>query len=176
MYWQHNLHKRLPTLLTFVALPLALGAPVTFARLSRASFMSHLLAPPPCRAGPSPWLALWYGMVSHWLSGHFLEYSPKNFFSNLKQHYSAALGLGALLRVGQPGASISPKAMTHAFFPGFRFPSVSGNFSEYLGKFSEFYLFPSISEKNHFPYFLKFLPVFVRCMYFLPYFFSSPLF
>jgi len=29
-------------------------------------------APPPCRGGPSPWLALWYGMVSHWLSGHFL--------------------------------------------------------------------------------------------------------
>ena len=48
-----------------VALPLALGAPVTFARLSRASFMSHLLAPPSCRAGPSPWLALWCGMVSH---------------------------------------------------------------------------------------------------------------
>src|SRR6218665_2960725 len=39
----------------------------------------------------SPWLALWYGMVSHWLSGHFLEYSPRNSFSNLKQHYSAAL-------------------------------------------------------------------------------------
>src|SRR6218665_1757326 len=81
----------------FSALPLALGAPVTFARLSRASFMSHLLAPPPCRAGPSPWFALWYGMISHWLSGHFLEYSPRNSFSNLKQHYSAALGLGALL-------------------------------------------------------------------------------
>ena len=61
------------------------------------SFMSHLLAPPSCRAGPSPWLALWYGMVSHWLSGHFLEYSPRNSFSNLKQHYSAALGLEALL-------------------------------------------------------------------------------
>src|SRR6218665_1328171 len=87
----------LPTLLTFVVLPLALGALVTFARLSRASFMSHLLAPPSCRAGPSPWLALWYGMVSHWLSSHFLEYSPRNSFSNLKQHYSAALGLGALL-------------------------------------------------------------------------------
>src|SRR6218665_2293118 len=68
-----------------------------FARLSRASFMSHLLAPPSCRARPSPWLALWYGMVSHWLSGHFLEYSPRNSFSNLKQHYSATLGLGALL-------------------------------------------------------------------------------
>src|SRR6218665_2333634 len=59
--------------------------------------LSHLLAPPPCRARPSPWLAIWYGMVSHWLSGHFLEYSPKTSFSNLKQHYSAALGLGALL-------------------------------------------------------------------------------
>src|SRR6218665_3331391 len=58
-----------------------------------------LLAPPPCRAGPSLWLALWHGMVSHWLSGHFLdlEYSPRNSFSNLKQHYLAALGLGALL-------------------------------------------------------------------------------
>src|SRR6218665_1687347 len=73
------------------------GAPVTFGRLSRASFMSHLLAPPSCRAGISPWLALWYGMVSHWLSGHFLEYSPRHSFSNLKQHYSAELGLAALL-------------------------------------------------------------------------------
>src|SRR6218665_884086 len=70
---------------------------ITFARLSRPSFMSHLLAPPSCRAGPSPWLALWYGRVSHWLSGPFLEYSPRNSFSNLKQHYSAALWLGALL-------------------------------------------------------------------------------
>ena len=43
-------------------------------------------------AGPSPWLALWYGMVSHWLSGHFLECSPRNSFSNLKQHYSARWG------------------------------------------------------------------------------------
>src|SRR6218665_542805 len=68
----------------------ALRAPVTFARLSRASFMSHLLVPPPCRAGPSPWLA-------HWLSGHFLEYSLRNSFSNLKQNYPAVLGLGALL-------------------------------------------------------------------------------
>src|SRR6218665_1444710 len=42
-------------------------------------------------------VGLWYGMVSHWLSGHFLEYSPRNSFSNLKQHYSTALGLGALL-------------------------------------------------------------------------------
>src|SRR6218665_4181419 len=75
-------------IMTFVAPPLALGAPFTFARLSRASFMSHLLARPPCRAGSSPWLALWYGMVSHWLSGHFLEYSPRNSFSYLK-HYSA---------------------------------------------------------------------------------------
>src|SRR6218665_843110 len=77
--------------------PKSLGAPVTFARLSRASFMSHLLAPPSCRAGPSLWLALWYVMVSHWISSHFLEYSPRNSFSNLKQHYSATLGLGALL-------------------------------------------------------------------------------
>ena len=45
----------------------------------------------------SPWLALWYGMVSHWFSGHFLEYSPRNSFSNLNQHYLAGLGLGALL-------------------------------------------------------------------------------
>src|SRR6218665_1286163 len=49
------------------------------------------------QARPSPWLALWYGMVSHWLSSHFLEYSPRNSFSNLKQHYLAMLGLGALL-------------------------------------------------------------------------------
>src|SRR6218665_1247429 len=81
----------------FVALPLALGAPVTFALLSRACFMFRLLAPPPCTTEPSPWLALWYEMVSHWLSSHFLEYSPINSFSNLKQHYSAALGLGALV-------------------------------------------------------------------------------
>src|SRR6218665_535441 len=27
---------------------------------------------------------LWYGMVSPWLSGHFLGYSPRNFVSNLK--------------------------------------------------------------------------------------------
>src|SRR6218665_3003330 len=62
--------------------------------VSRTSFMFHLLAPSPCRAGPFPWLALWYGMVSHWLSGHFLEYSLRNSFSNLKQHYSAVLRLG----------------------------------------------------------------------------------
>src|SRR6218665_1963527 len=49
------------------------------------------------QSGPSPWSALWYEMVSHWLYGHFLEYSPRNSFSNLKQHYSAVLGLGALL-------------------------------------------------------------------------------
>src|SRR6218665_2517132 len=52
---------------------------------------------PPCRAGPCLWLALWYGMVSHLLPGHFLGYSPRISFSNLKQHYLAALGLGALL-------------------------------------------------------------------------------
>jgi len=51
-----------------------------------ASFMFHLLAPQPCRAGPSPLLALWYRMVSHWLSGRFLEYSSRNSFSNWKQH------------------------------------------------------------------------------------------
>src|SRR6218665_693927 len=73
------------------------GVPATSARLSRASFMSHLLAPPPCRAVPSLWLALWYGMASHLLSGHSLEYSPRNSFSNLKQHYLASLGLEALL-------------------------------------------------------------------------------
>jgi len=86
-----------PTLLTCLALPLAFGVPATSAWLRRASFMSHLLAPQLCRAGPSPWLSLWYGMVSHWLSGHFLGYSVRNSFSNLKQHYSAMLGLGALL-------------------------------------------------------------------------------
>src|SRR6218665_351836 len=89
--------QALPTLPTLVALPLPLGVPTTFVRLSKASFMSQLLAPPPCRAGPFPWLALWYGMVSHGLSGHFQEYSPRNSVSNLKQHYSAVLGLGALL-------------------------------------------------------------------------------
>ena len=68
-------------------------------RSARAYFRSHTLAPPPCRAGLSPWLALWYGIVSQWLSGHYLEYSPRNSFSNLKQHYSAALGLGALLSI-----------------------------------------------------------------------------
>ena len=59
--------------------------------LSRASFMSNLLAPPPCTAGPSLWLALWYGM--EWSpigSSHFLEYSHRNSFSNSKQHYLAA--------------------------------------------------------------------------------------
>jgi len=30
-------------------------------------------------------------------SSHFLEYSHRNSLSNLKQHYLAALGLGALL-------------------------------------------------------------------------------
>ena len=50
---------------------------------------------PPGRAGPSPWLALWYEMVSHWLSGHFQGYSPRNSFSNLKQHYLAVLGLAS---------------------------------------------------------------------------------
>src|SRR6218665_45493 len=51
-------HAPAYTLLTFLPLPLAFGAPVTFARLTRASFMSHLLTPPLCRAGPSPWSAL----------------------------------------------------------------------------------------------------------------------
>ena len=54
-----------------------------------SQFSSGIKEPPPCRAGPSPWLALWYGMVSHWLSGHLLGYSPRNSFSNLKQHYLA---------------------------------------------------------------------------------------
>jgi len=36
--------------------------------------------------------------VTHvYISGHLIEYSPRNSFSNLKQHYSGALGLGALL-------------------------------------------------------------------------------
>src|SRR6218665_3920944 len=43
LVWYSLIGQALPTLLTFVALPLAFGAPVTFARLSRASFMSHLL-------------------------------------------------------------------------------------------------------------------------------------
>src|SRR6218665_1341840 len=51
-----------PTLLTFVALPLVIGVPASSARQSRASFISHLLAPQPCRAGPSPWMAFGSGM------------------------------------------------------------------------------------------------------------------
>jgi len=65
----------------------------------------YLLAPPPCTAGYSPWLAMWYAMVSRpldWLSSHFLEYSPGNSFSSLKQHYLTALGLGALLSRTSP--------------------------------------------------------------------------
>src|SRR6218665_3792845 len=58
LVWYSLIGQPLPTLLTFVAPPLALGAPVTFARLSRASFMSHLLAPPPCRVGPLVWNGL----------------------------------------------------------------------------------------------------------------------
>src|SRR6218665_677809 len=70
LHSENNSHSRrpLPTLLTFVALPLALGAPVTFARLSRASFMSHLLAPPSCRAfsvvGPLVWNGLPLSLLS----------------------------------------------------------------------------------------------------------------
>jgi len=45
----------------------------------------------------SPWLALWFGMVSHWLSGHLIEYYPRNSFRNLKQHYSTELELRVLL-------------------------------------------------------------------------------
>src|SRR6218665_218179 len=86
-----------PTLWFLVALPTALGAPAASVRLSRASFMSHLLEPPPHRVGPSSWLVHWSGMVSHWLSGHFLGYSPRNSFTNSKQHCSAALRLGTLL-------------------------------------------------------------------------------
>src|SRR6218665_4048267 len=89
------------TLVTFVALPLAFGAPVTFARLNRASFMSHLLAPPPCRAGllrGRPF-GIRNGLPLALRSLPRLEYSPRNSFSNLKQHYSAAQGLGALLSI-----------------------------------------------------------------------------
>jgi len=78
----------------FVGLPLPLGVPATSAQLSKASFMSYLLVRPPRRAGPSLWLALWYGMVSHWLSDRFLESSPRNFFSNLKQLFGSA-GVGS---------------------------------------------------------------------------------
>src|SRR6218665_1037633 len=74
-----------------------IGVPATFARLTGASFVSHLLAPPPRRAGLSSWLALLSGLVSHWLSSHFLEYSPRNSFGNLKQHCSAAHWIGTLL-------------------------------------------------------------------------------
>src|SRR6218665_1707230 len=49
--------------LKFVVPPLALGVPV-----SPHLRLLQLLAPPPCRAGPSPWLALWYVMLSHALA------------------------------------------------------------------------------------------------------------
>jgi len=97
LVWYSLIGQALPTLRTFVALPLAFGVPATSAQLSRVSFRSHLLAPPPPRAGLSSWLAFWSRMVSRWLSGHFQEYSPRNSFSNSKQHCSAALGSGALL-------------------------------------------------------------------------------
>src|SRR6218665_2708766 len=47
LVWYSQIVKPLPTLLTFGALLLALGIPTTCNRLSRASFMSHLIAPPP---------------------------------------------------------------------------------------------------------------------------------
>ena len=52
LFWYSVIGQALPTLPTFVALPLPLGAPATFVQLNRASFMSHLLAPPPFRPGP----------------------------------------------------------------------------------------------------------------------------
>src|SRR6218665_504687 len=64
LVWYSIIGQSLSTLLTFVALPLVLGVPATSAQLSRASFISCLLAPPPRTAGPSLWLALWSGMVS----------------------------------------------------------------------------------------------------------------
>src|SRR6218665_1199027 len=42
------------------------------------------------------------GLPLDWLSSHFLEYSPGNSFSSLKQHYLTALGLGALLSRTSP--------------------------------------------------------------------------
>src|SRR6218665_2771749 len=72
--------------------------PATSARLSRASFMSHLLAPPLCRAGPSPWLALclvWNGLSLA------LRSLPRVFFQKflqqLKTPFFGRAGLGALL-------------------------------------------------------------------------------
>src|SRR6218665_604952 len=55
----------------------------------QCAFMSHLLAPPPCRAGPSPWLAHWYGMVSHGFFGHFL--GPRVFSQKLIQQLKTTL-------------------------------------------------------------------------------------
>jgi len=37
------------------------------------------------------------GLLDRWVDRWMMEYSPRNFFSNLKQHYSATLGFGALL-------------------------------------------------------------------------------
>ena len=73
----------------------------TFVRLSKTGllhvplkFCSHLHDAEPGLLRGWPFN---YGIVSHWLFGHFQEYSPRNSFSNLKQHYLAALGFGALL-------------------------------------------------------------------------------
>ena len=46
------------------------------------------------------------GMVSHWLSSHFVGYSPRNSFSNLKQHLLPVLGLEALLGSPTCGGAI----------------------------------------------------------------------
>src|SRR6218665_2651740 len=56
------------------------------------------------------WMVLWSGMVSHWLSHRFLEFSPRNSFSNSKQHYPAALGFGALLRPTSEIFAVQPRA------------------------------------------------------------------
>src|SRR6218665_2356523 len=63
------------TCATFVALPLPLGAPVTFLRLSRASLMSPLLALPPCMQ--SRLCGKWYHEICVPLSRSQLENPDK---------------------------------------------------------------------------------------------------
>ena len=47
-------------------------------------------------AGSSPWLPLWSGMVSHWLSGHFLEYLfSQKFLQQLKKTLFGHAGVGS---------------------------------------------------------------------------------
>ena len=74
--------------------------PATSARLSRASFVSHLIAPPSCRAVPSPWLDIRYGMVSHALALRSLhrvfsqKFLSQTFLSQLKAVLFGRVGVG----------------------------------------------------------------------------------